>query len=90
MLKLVDDVFSLMNTNELALSFSHIQHGVISILKEHYHFGVFIVYFLHFDKTQMYEPLKATKHHNSLELSILLPVRANLLCILQCETHCNS
>ena len=27
-----------------------------------------------------------TRHHNSLKLSILLPVRANLLSNLQCET----
>ena len=30
-----------------------------------------------------------TRHHNSLKLSILLPVRANLLCNLQCETPCS-
>ena len=36
----------------------------------------------------MYEPPEATRHHNSLRLLILLPVRTNLLCTLQCETPC--
>ena len=36
----------------------------------------------------MYEPPEATRHHDLLKLSILLPVRANLLCNLQCETPC--
>ena len=40
------------------------------------------------DETKIYEPPEATKHHNSLKLSILLSVRANLLCTLQCETPC--
>ena len=38
------------------------------------------------DGTQMYEPPEATRHYNSLKLSIFLSVRANLLCTLQCET----
>ena len=37
----------------------------------------------------MYEPPEATRHHNSLKLLVLLPVRTNLLCTLQCETPCN-
>ena len=40
------------------------------------------------DETKIYETPEATKHHNSLELLILLHVRANLLCTLQCETPC--
>ena len=40
------------------------------------------------DETKMYEPPKATRHHNLLKLLILLPVRANLLCTLQSETPC--
>ena len=47
-LVLYDNVFSLMNANELAHSFSYVQNGVISLLKEHSHFCVFMVYFLHF------------------------------------------
>ena len=42
------------------------------------------------DETQMYEPPEATGHHNLLKSSILLPVRANLLCNLQCETPCST
>ena len=35
----VDDAFSVMKAaNELALSFSHIQNGVITLIKEHFHF----------------------------------------------------
>ena len=36
----------------------------------------------------MYEPLEATKYHNSLKLSILVPVKANFLYILQYDTPC--
>ena len=35
------------------------------------------------NKTQMFELPEATRHHNLLKLSILLPVRANSLCNLQ-------
>ena len=46
----VDDAFSVMKAgaNKLALSFSHIQNGVKPLLKEHSHFCVFMMYFLHF------------------------------------------
>ena len=37
----------------------------------------------------MYKPPEATGHHKLLKLSILLPVRANSLCTLQCETPCS-
>ena len=36
----------------------------------------------------MYKPPEATGHHKLLKLLILLPVRANLLGTLQCETPC--
>ena len=40
------------------------------------------------EETKMYEPPEATGHHKLLKLSILLPIRDNLLCTLQCETPC--
>jgi hypothetical protein len=40
------------------------------------------------DETQISKPPEATRHHNSLELLILLPLRADLLCILHYETPC--
>ena len=46
--ELVDDVFSVMNANELVLSFSRVQNGVISLLKEPSHFCFFMMYFLPF------------------------------------------
>ena len=42
------------------------------------------------EETKMYKPPETTGHHKLLKLSILLPVRANLLCTLQCETPCKS
>ena len=36
----------------------------------------------------MYEPPKATGYHNLLKSSILLHIKANLLCNFQCETPC--
>ena len=47
-----------------------------------------LLFFKLVDETKMYEPPEATKQHNSLKLLILLPVRANLICTLQCETPC--
>ena len=40
------------------------------------------------DETQKLKPNEATRHHNSLKLSILVPVKANFLYILQYETPC--
>ena len=40
------------------------------------------------DATQNSKPPEATKHHNSKNLLILLPLRADLLCILHYETPC--
>ena len=40
------------------------------------------------DETLMSKPLEATRHHKSIKLLILLPLRADLLCILQYETPC--
>ena len=40
------------------------------------------------DETQMYKTPEPTRHHNSIKLLILLPLRANLLCILHYETPC--
>ena len=48
-----------------------------------------LLFFKLVDETQIYEPLEATRHHNLIKLLILLPVRTNLLCTLQCETPCN-
>ena len=42
-----------------------------------------------FDETQMSAPLQATRHHNSIKLLILLPLRAYLVCTLQYETPCS-
>ena len=42
------------------------------------------------DETQMSKPLEATRHHNSTKLLILLPLRADLLCILHYETPCKT
>ena len=36
----------------------------------------------------MYEPPEATRHYNSLKLSIFLSVRANLLCTDKFSTQC--
>ena len=36
----------------------------------------------------MYKPPEATRHHKSMKLLILLPLRADLLCTLQYETPC--
>ena len=38
------------------------------------------------NETQMHKPPEATRHHNSLKSLILLPLRADLLCILHYET----
>ena len=40
------------------------------------------------DETQMYKPLEATRHYKKIPLLILLPLRADLLCILHYETPC--
>ena len=40
------------------------------------------------DKTQISKPLEPTRHHNSIKLLILLPLRAYLVCTLQYETPC--
>ena len=40
------------------------------------------------DETQMYKPPVATRHHKSMKLLILLPLRADLLCTLHYETPC--
>ena len=37
----------------------------------------------------MYNPPEATRHCKWTTLLILLPLRADLLCTLQCETPCN-
>ena len=42
------------------------------------------------DKTKMYEPPEATRHHKLIKLLILLPLRADLLCTLHYETPCNT
>ena len=42
------------------------------------------------DKTQMYKPLEPTRHHNLIKLLILLPLRAELLFILQYEIPCRT
>ena len=39
-------------------------------------------------KTQKSKPPEATRHYKSIKLWILLPLRADLLCILQYETPC--
>ena len=39
-------------------------------------------------ETQISKPLKATRQHNSTKLLIILPLRADLLCILHYETPC--
>ena len=41
-------------------------------------------------KTQIFKPPKPTRHHNSIELWILLSLRAHLLCILQYEALCSA
>ena len=38
------------------------------------------------DETQISKPPEATRQHNNLKLFILLPLRAELLCILHYET----
>ena len=48
-----------------------------------------LLFFKLVDETQIYEPLEATRHHDLIKLLILLPVRTNLLCTLQCETSCS-
>ena len=40
------------------------------------------------DETQISKPPEPTRHHNSIKLWILLPLRADLLYILQYETPC--
>ena len=40
------------------------------------------------DESQITKPPEATRHHNSEELLILLPLRAHLFCILHYETPC--
>jgi hypothetical protein len=40
------------------------------------------------DETQISKPPEATRHHNSIKLLILLPLRADLLYILHYETPC--
>ena len=40
------------------------------------------------DETQISKPPEPTRHHNSIKLWILLPLRADLLCTLQCEIPC--
>ena len=40
------------------------------------------------DETQMSKTPEATRHHNLIKLLILLPLRADLLGILQYETPC--
>ena len=39
-------------------------------------------------ETQNLLPPEATRHHNSIKLLFFLPLRADLLCILQYETPC--
>ena len=41
------------------------------------------------DETQISKPPEATRHHNSIKVLILLPLRANLLCVLHYETPCS-
>ena len=41
------------------------------------------------DETQISKPPEATRHHNSIKLLVLLPLRADLLYILHYETPCN-
>jgi hypothetical protein len=40
------------------------------------------------DETQISKPLEPTRHHNSIKLWILLPLRADLLVTLQYEIPC--
>ena len=40
------------------------------------------------DETQNLLSLEATRHHKSIKLLILLPLRADLLCTLHYETPC--
>ena len=40
------------------------------------------------DETQIFLTLEATRHHNSIKLLTLLPLRADLLYILYYETPC--
>ena len=40
------------------------------------------------DETQISKPPEPTKNHDLKELWILLPLRADLLCTLQCEIPC--
>ena len=40
------------------------------------------------DETQISKPPEPTKHYNAIKLWILLPLRADLLCTLQCEIPC--
>ena len=42
------------------------------------------------DETQISTPPEPTRHHNSIKLWILLPLRADLLFTLQCEIPCNT
>ena len=62
-----------LRANELALSFSHVQNGVISLLKEHSHFCVFIfitmqVIFQFFLKTGVNLIGSIKKDHHSILL----------------------
>ena len=41
-----------------------------------------------FHETQILKPPEPTMHHSSIKLLIILPLRADLLCTLQCETPC--
>ena len=40
------------------------------------------------DETQIFKPPEAARHHNSIRLLVLLPLRADLLYILHYETPC--
>ena len=40
-------------------------------------------------ETQISEPPEPTRHHNSIKLWIILPLRADLLCTLQYEIPCS-
>ena len=40
------------------------------------------------DETQNLKPREPTIHHNSIKFWVLLPIRADLLCTLQCEIPC--
>ena len=39
------------------------------------------------DETQNFKPREPSMHRTSIKLLILLPVRADFLCTLQCEIH---